>query len=264
MCRDVILEAWLCRWREARSILHFENLLESSLTTHRTCIAMSFWLFENLLKFAKRVLSALLLVAFSVVFVCGLCLGTDIDELTSLEQLIHYKKQQGIVALQKQCAKSELYACFHLGILHSSGENLDYKQSASYYAKACEGSLMAACNNLGVMYLRGQGVKADSKKAIELYRAACNGGSANGCNNLGVSLELGIGLKKNYAQAGVYYASACENKSSKACYNLADLTAKGKGVKKNKELAKQYYGLACDFGSQEGCEKYKELSVAKK
>ncbi len=201
---------------------------------------------------------------FGMPFVCVLSFGASIDELTSLEQLLHHKQQQSISALQRQCDKSELYACFHLGILYSGSENTDYKASAGYYAKACEGSLMAACNNLAVMYQKGLGVRQDDEKAIELYRAACNGGSADGCNNLGVSLELGIGLKKNYAQAGVYYAVACENKSPKGCSNLADLTLKGRGVKKNKELAKQYYGLSCDFGLQEGCEKYRELNTAKK
>ena len=125
-----------------------------------------------------------------------------------------------------------------------------------------DANVMAACNNLGVMFYRGEGVRQDYQRSLELYDKACKGGNADACNNLGVMFENGYGVeKRDFVQAGLYYTDACMGKSAKGCYNLAVLAYDGNGVKKDRAMAKEYYGLSCDFGLQAGCEQFKTLNL---
>ena len=48
---------------------------------------------------------------------------------------------------------------------------------------------MVACNNLGYMYEMGKGVPEDIYRANALYRKACDGSHMAGCNNLGVNYD---------------------------------------------------------------------------
>jgi len=51
------------------------------------------------------------------------------------------------------------------------------------FQKACDDGIAKGCNNLGVMYYNGQGVKQDFAKAKELYGKACDMGLQIGCDN---------------------------------------------------------------------------------
>ena len=52
--------------------------------------------------------------------------------------------------------------------------------------KACTGGNAEGCFNLGLMYVKGQGVKQDYFKAKDLFGKACDGGVTNGCKNYAI------------------------------------------------------------------------------
>uniref|UniRef100_UPI0026F2B4C3 tetratricopeptide repeat protein n=1 Tax=Campylobacter showae TaxID=204 RepID=UPI0026F2B4C3 len=56
----------------------------------------------------------------------------------------------------------------------------DYQKAAQLYQKACDGGELRGCNNLGTLYVKGQGVNQDYQKAAQLYQKACDGGDAKG------------------------------------------------------------------------------------
>ncbi|MFL5351635.1 tetratricopeptide repeat protein [Archangium sp.] len=57
----------------------------------------------------------------------------------------------------------------------------DVRRAASLYEKACQGGDAQGCNNLGVMYKQGTGVKKDKRRAAQLFKQACGGGYTEAC-----------------------------------------------------------------------------------
>ena len=58
----------------------------------------------------------------------------------------------------------------------------------------CEKGTATACNSLGLLYVKGEGVKQDDARAIALFRKACDSGDASGCSNLGVIYAEGTAM----------------------------------------------------------------------
>ena len=52
-----------------------------------------------------------------------------------------------------------------------------------YLNIACEGGVLSSCNNLGVMYENGSGVRQNYERALELYGIACDRGLNGACVN---------------------------------------------------------------------------------
>ena len=118
------------------------------------------------------------------------------------------KNQSQAISFYKQaCNTGEVHGCANLGLLYEVNANKlvkkkfkkrkdrkknkiafqnIYLQAINYYKKACEGGSILGCNNIGVMYDNGQGVKKSTKKAKMFFGKACDLGSDDGCKNLGV------------------------------------------------------------------------------
>ncbi len=47
----------------------------------------------------------------------------------------------------------------------------------------CKNGAAFACNNLGLLYYNGEGVKQDYQTANEFYTKACDLGNQDGCDN---------------------------------------------------------------------------------
>ena len=63
----------------------------------------------------------------------------------------------------------------------------------------------AAQNNLGIMYVYGQGVPQDDAEAIKWFRKAAAQGHAPAQNNLGIMYRNGQGVPQDYVQAYVWF-----------------------------------------------------------
>jgi TPR repeat protein len=59
------------------------------------------------------------------------------------------------------------------------------------YQKACNGSDSVACNNLGVSYNNGEGVRQDKSKALELFGKGCDLKNELGCKNYAILKNQG-------------------------------------------------------------------------
>jgi hypothetical protein len=60
------------------------------------------------------------------------------------------------------------------------------------YKKACEGDSNTGCYNLGVKYLKGEGVRKDNSRALDLFGKACDLKSENGCNAYAKLKNIGV------------------------------------------------------------------------
>ena len=58
----------------------------------------------------------------------------------------------------------------------------NYKEAFKYYKLACDNEVSQGCNNLGVLYERGQGIRQSYSMAKEYYGKACDLGYQEGCD----------------------------------------------------------------------------------
>ncbi|EGK8009228.1 sel1 repeat family protein, partial [Campylobacter lari] len=63
----------------------------------------------------------------------------------------------------------------------------------------------------------------DNFKAVELFQKACDLNDGLGCDNLGVMYVNGSGVRKDLSKALEYFGKACDLKYDKGCQNYARL-----------------------------------------
>jgi hypothetical protein len=107
------------------------------------------------------------------------------------------------------------------------------RDTASEYARACEGGDPSACCSLALMYRSGHGVRRDSGRAFKLFSKACKRGSALGC-------------------AGTY-EMACDGGELVGCVRLGEMYAEGRGVQMDRPRALALYRRACGDPPATGC-----------
>ena len=67
------------------------------------------------------------------------------------------------------------------------------------------------------LYELGAGVPQSHSQAAVLYQKACKGESGIGCNNLGLAYMAGRGVKKDAAAGQQFRSKACELGYKPAC-----------------------------------------------
>ena len=70
-------------------------------------------------------------------------------------------------------------------------------QAKEYFEKAADNEDAGGHYNLGVMYLKGIGVKKDVKIACKCFIVAANAGQPKAFYQLAKMFHTGVGLKKN-------------------------------------------------------------------
>lgn len=84
----------------------------------------------------------------------------------------------------------------------------DYRRAIRLFASAQRDGNVDAANNLGMIYLQGQGTQRDIAKAVDLFRQAAYAGHATASRNLGYIYEHGLGVVRDTNRAMVWYTRA--------------------------------------------------------
>ena len=80
-------------------------------------------------------------------------------------------------------------------------------QAKEYFEKAADNEDAGGHYNLGVMYLKGIGVKKDVKIACKCFIVAANAGQPKAFYQLAKMFHTGVGFKKNLPRVNtVFYA----------------------------------------------------------
>ena len=124
-------------------------------------------------------------------------------------------------------------------------------------ASACDAGAALACNDLGVVSLHA--TPGDAALALESFQRACAGGCADGCSNLGALYEKGVGVRADLSEALALYQGACDGGAALGCSNLGALYAHGKGVARDTSEAQRLFQQACEGGSAMGCNNLMQL-----
>lgn len=161
---------------------------------------------------------------------------------------------------EEACNGGSGEACNYLGIIFSKGDGvkIDNTQAAVFYSQACHAEYIAGCSSLGAMYIDGVGVHADFGKALTLNTQGCEAGNMMGCDNLGVMYARGAGVARDYERAFALYSRACDGGMAHGCSNLGQLFLQGRGVHRDVDKGKDLLRKGCSMGDRRGCDWLRE------
>ena len=143
---------------------------------------------------------------------------------------------------------------------NQSVEPVGFGKVAELYQKAADQGNANDQYNLGVAYLRGDGVPKDFDKARELFQKAADQGNADGQDYLGVLYARGDGVPKNPGKAAEFFQKAADQGNADAQFNLGLLYETGKGVPKDLGRARELYQKAVNQGYEPAITQLKALS----
>lgn len=122
---------------------------------------------------------------------------------------------------------------YHYGIVREA----DPKKAARIYTMLAQKGNAQAMNELGKMYLSGDGVKRDSKIAFGLFKKASSLGNKNAKCNLALMYQKGQNGVIDFKKAYKLYKQAADSGSVRGMYGAGYLQYKGLGVAQNYEAA---------------------------
>ena len=101
-------------------------------------------------------------------------------------------------------------AQYNLGVsfLKGQGVKQDYAEAAKWFGKAAEGGDLDAIYNLATCYMNGEGVEQDVEKGMKLYQRAAADGHVKATRVLGDCYLFGLGVTKDREQAFRWYRKA--------------------------------------------------------
>lgn len=132
-----------------------------------------------------------------------------------------------------------------------AGQPKDAAKAAEWYRKAAQTGNNAAMNNLGQMYLSGDGVARDPAQAALWFQQAVDKGNALAERPLALLLWNGTGVTKDRARAFPILKKAADagDADSQAKVGLALLS--GDGAPRNPEEGATYLRKAAEAGEHE-------------
>jgi TPR repeat protein len=125
----------------------------------------------------------------------------------------------------------------------------DYATALQLFRTLADQGNTHAQRNVGIMYLKGQGVPQNIAQATKWIRTAADGGLAEAQNEVGIFYQRGWGVERNDAEAVKWYRRAADQGLVASQVNLADTYALGRGVPQDFGEALKWYRLAADQGS---------------
>ena len=135
-----------------------------------------------------------------------------------------------------------LHAARDAGI--AAYEKSDYATALHELTPDAEAGDAEAQSYLGVLYVKGQGVKRDEAKAAFWFRKAAEQGNAEAQFYLGTLYSRGAGVPRDDAAAVSWLRKAAEAGHQFAQSSLAEMYLDGRGVERNLVQAYKWTVLA--------------------
>lgn len=151
----------------------------------------------------------------------------------------------------KAVEKGEPRSMELLGEMYAKGVGVErnYTKSFAWLKLASRQHLYSAYNGMGYLYVKGYGVEEKNfTKAKEYFEKAADNDEAGGNYNLGVMYLKGIGVKRDVKLACQFFILAANGGQPKAFFQLAKMFHTGVGLKKNLPMATALYKLVAERG----------------
>ena len=136
------------------------------------------------------------------------------------------------------------------------------------FQKAAEAGNANAMNELGSVYVNGQGVERNIERGVGWYEKAAQSGSTAAMENLGSLYENGYGVEQDYEKAEEWYRKGAERYRKEAeagtvaaMASLGKCYINGKGVTADSEEALRWFTKSLEAGYQWLDETYRNKAV---
>ena len=124
----------------------------------------------------------------------------------------------------------------------------DHAKAAQLFRPLAELGDPRAQNNLGNMYVNGDGVPRDYREAVKWLRLATDQSDAQAETTLGALYAEGNGVPQSYSDAAKWYRLAADQGFAVAQANLAVAYFRGRGVPPDAAEAVKWFRLAAEQG----------------
>ncbi|SHN63069.1 tetratricopeptide repeat protein [Desulfovibrio litoralis] len=177
----------------------------------------------------------------------------DVEVLKKASLAYQEKKYTEAINLLKPLAdKGNTDAQFALGLIYVRGEGVkaDPNLVKEYWTKSANAGHPEAQFNLGMAYIRGIFGKRSATDAVKWWEKAANQGHGDAYYALGQIYKVGDGVKKDEKKSASYNQKGLELGHPGCAYELGVAYAKGAGVPKDMNKAKTLLKEAADKGDQ--------------
>ena len=124
----------------------------------------------------------------------------------------------------------------------------DYEQALKILRPLAAQGYAVAQNNIGSMYVKGQGVAQNDQEALKWFRLAATQGYATAQNNIGGMYVKGQGVAQNYQEALKWFRLAAAQGLADAQYGIGGMYLLGREVAQNDQEALKWFRLAAAQG----------------
>lgn len=166
-------------------------------------------------------------------------------------------KEWAVATLEKSIEEDkDAYAMNVLGIayLHGIGVEADTTKAISYLEAAGGGGYNLAFHNLGMYYKYAADGKQDFTKAYSAFCLGADAGSTACHYNKGFMLYKGLGCGQDYKEAIEEFSKAAEREHPAAMFMLGLCYRNGYGVEADLERASYFLNCAATLGNSDAME----------
>jgi len=174
--------------------------------------------------------------------------GTSFDALDPSEEV----EAACLAASDAHPASRRFFA--HLGRIYA--KRGQHATAVDAYRRAHGRGSAVAANNLGAMYMQGEGVVANQERSTQLIRQAAHRGLTFAMGTMAVRAREGQGMTANQWTSFYWYQRAHEAGDAVATNDLAVMYQKGYGVRENDERALSLFSEALERDPATGIAAY--------
>lgn len=152
-----------------------------------------------------------------------------------------------------KAVKGDVAAQFNLGMMYVRGEGVsqDYKEAAKWLRNPAEQGYDVAQFTLGEIYAGGKGVDQDYGEAASWYLRAAEQGNAQAQRRIGLMYTEGKGVRYSPRDAERWLRKAAGQGDAKIQFDLGERYASGQGVPVNAKEAEKWFREAAGQGDAE-------------
>jgi TPR repeat protein len=160
----------------------------------------------------------------------------------------HEPGREQIGVVEKKAVRGDPAAQVELGIAYMKGDGVpvDAVEAGKWFRRAAEQGDPAGEDRLGQMYLLGYGVAVDYTEAVKWLRRAAEQDDPVGEFSLATMYTEGKGVARDYAEALKWLHKAANQNYAPAQFGVALAYERGRGVAQDSAEAVRWYKKAAD------------------
>ncbi len=208
--------------------------------------------------FSARICASTMAMLAAMLFLAPISASAAYQD--ALKMVAEGKWDQALNEFEPLAAIGHAPSQFSIGLIYQLGRGVpkDPEKARKMYVMAAKQGFWPAYNNLGKMFLDGEGVPKSLITAFNLFAKAAEN-HAQAKNNLARMYENGWGTKQDVDKAIKLYEESGDSGYVVSHFRLGQMFEDGINVEKDKEAAIKWYTKASEKNHQGAVNKLKQL-----